>query len=242
LRLGQALTIEAQRRDGVLVAQTVRFSPPLVGKVATALQPGAAFSVNGTDVWVEAGAIGHAERGAIVAVSGAWRADHVVATRVDPAPQAPRASLAGDLLQDGHGGWRIGTTALLFADTAGLEPRKFTTVTGSYDNNGLVVETQEIGRFRLTVPALKHLSVEGYLTPAPVAPGLRISGLGHKFDTLARVRDFVPFRTLFTGPYQDGFRVETALALPEVFAARRDLMARVQAGAPDLLFRSTRPK
>lgn len=93
LRLGQALTIEAQRVGGALVAQTVRFSPPLVGKVAGALRPGAAFSVNGTDVWTEAGAIGQAARGALVAVSGAWRDDHVVATRIDPTPQVPRASL-----------------------------------------------------------------------------------------------------------------------------------------------------
>lgn len=71
LRLGQALTIEAQRVGGALVAQTVRFSRPLVGKVAGALRPGAAFSVNGTDVWTEAGAIGQAVRGALVAVSGA---------------------------------------------------------------------------------------------------------------------------------------------------------------------------
>ena len=102
-----------------------------------------------------------------------------------------------------------------FGDSAGLLPRKFMTGTGRHDNAGLVVQTQETGQFRLGIPALKHLSVEGYLTPAPIAPGLRISGLGHKFDTRARVGDFVPFRTLFTGPYQDGFRVETALALPE---------------------------
>ncbi len=221
--IGSALTIEAVARQGALVARRVLVSYPLIG---TLMPDG---SVNGIRVIAEPGAIGRPAAGTVVAVSGVWQDDAVVASRFDRITGAPYSVISGDILPDEASGWRIGAARLDLP--FGIRPTAGTYVTamGAPGADSFTVRRQMTGRFSRRAQ-LDALAVEGYLRPAPAAPGYRLAGLGHSFDDAAQLAPFHGHRALFTGPYLQTFEVARGLILPERLDQRRAAMREVLAG------------
>ncbi|MFQ6551804.1 DUF5666 domain-containing protein [Aestuariibius insulae] len=221
--IGTALTVEAVAQGGALVAQRVLVSYPLIG---TLMQDG---SVNGIRVIAEPGAVGRPAPGTVVAVSGVWRDGAVVASRFDRITGAPYSVIAGDILRDADGSWRIGTARLTLPFGARPTAGTYVTALGSPETDGFTVRRQSAGRFGRRA-VLGALAVEGYLRPAPAAPGYRLAGLGHSFDEGAQLQPFHGHRALFTGPYVQTFEVSRGLILPERLDQRRAAMRDVLAG------------
>ncbi|MEQ8964523.1 MAG: DUF5666 domain-containing protein [Azospirillaceae bacterium] len=233
----------------------------LVGPVTAAGADG--FAVMGVPVRVEPGvslaAIGgdRPRPGERVAVSGLWTGGGVVASRLDPAPDAAtdhvEGVVEGVVARGGTGapaGPRIGPLAL----PGGIDvpSGRFAAVAGRWTGAGLVVDDLAIGRPLLDAGPLARVSVEGYLAPESTpegrdtpGPGLAIAGLGAAFDPGARVGSLAIGRAVFIGALQEGpagraaedgrsparlFRVEHGIPLPEGHDARVAALAAIGDG------------
>ncbi|MEM8880409.1 MAG: hypothetical protein AAGC82_07400 [Pseudomonadota bacterium] len=230
LSLGHSLTIEAAANDaGLLSAARIHVTQPVVGRVGYVAPDGRSGLVGGTNVVLEAGAIGTLEPGQQVAVSGLWRGRTVIAARIDLADGKADA-LAG----------AVETTTATEAIIAGRRVAlgrlarpvigTFATVIGRQNGPLLEAASLSSGRFFGAAGALSSLSVEGYLQARSGAPFFEVSGLGHSFDREAALQAFAGRRTLFDGQYDGDFRVETGLLLPEDVSARQRLGQAILAG------------
>ena len=127
LAVGQVVWVDAVQRDDATRARRIEVWHALVGRIDARAPDGATLRLGGRSVEVLAetriaGDRDHAlAAGRSVAVSGLWRdGDHVVATRIDPAPEAEarvgprlaelvaRASPGDRLLVEGYLGERAG--------------------------------------------------------------------------------------------------------------------------------------
>lgn len=244
LAAGQALNVEAYSdADGMLVARSIGVTYPLIGPIDVVTDNG--FRVLGVEVAVEPGApiVGPdgvefvPAPGQQVAVSGVWRADDVVATRVDLLDTTAMPVVIAGEVKPGQtpDSVRLGTVELALPAGA-PSPRvgSFVTAIGEAQGGVLSVERLEAGRFAGSVAPLTRLSVEGYLEPITIAPGYAIAGLGHSFDDEAVLDALASSRALYVGPYDGDFRVALGLRLPEGFDARRTLLASLNDGfAPE---------
>ncbi|MEM8586879.1 MAG: DUF5666 domain-containing protein [Pseudomonadota bacterium] len=240
LAAGQALNVEAYSdADGRLVARSIGVTYPLIGPIDAVTDSG--FRVLGVEVEVEPGApiMGSdgiefvPVPGQQVAVSGVWRADDVVATRVDLLDTTTTPVVIAGEVKPGQtpDSVRLGTVELaLAADTPLPRVGSFVTAIGERQGDVFGVERLEPGRFAGSVAPLTRLSVEGYLEPTTVAPGYAIAGLGHSFDDEAVLDALASSRALYIGPYDGDFRVALGLRLPEGFDARRALLASLNDG------------
>lgn len=244
LAAGQALNVEAYNdADGMLVARSIGVTYPLIGPIEEVTDGG--FRVLGVEVEVEPGAPIVSRDGAEfvptpgqqVAVSGIWRADDVVATRVDLADTTTMPLVIAGEVKPGRtpDTVRLGPVELALP-VGGSPPRvgTFVTAIGQRQGDVFSVDRLEPGRFQGSVAPLTRLSVEGYLEPITSAPGYAIAGLGHSFDEAAVLDALASSRALYVGPYDGDFRVALGLRLPEGFDARRTLLASLNDGfAPE---------
>ena len=226
LEVGHSLTIEAATQSGTLFARRVHITHPLIGVVEGSPGISRRIRVAGIRVVVEQGAIVEMERGARVAVSGVWRGNRVVASRIDRLPSAGASVIAGALdvgrnpSDPAIAGQRLIVSRGINVPAAG----SFVTVIGEARDNGFAVAQLIPGRFTGAAGALQRLSVEGFLDPTNNAPFYEIAGLGHSFDPQAKLGRFRSDRSLFSGAYIGTFEVETAIKLPKRLDRRRDLL------------------
>ena len=225
LAVGHSLTIEAATENGVLVAKRVVATHPLVGVLR---RRGGRLTVAGVPVRVEEGAAVRVRPGRRAAVSGIWHGQEVVASRIDPAPRGAPDVVAGTMRRRPDGGWQIGSAPVTLGLLQVPAPDGFATATGRAGKSGFTVSTLATGRFTGAAGELTALSVEGYLAPAAAAPYYTVDGLGHSFGPASPVAPFAGLRTLFRGPYDGLFQMETGLALPETLEDRRAAMRALQ--------------
>ncbi len=220
LRAGDSLTVEAERlASGTVVARRVELTYPLVG-VMTALDPSErTLTVNGVAVFVETRITGFGI-GDRVAVSGLWRGDTVVASRISKAP-GPLDLVAGTVGRGAVSGVQLSSGATTLGQSG-----RFATVLGRFDPAKGKMDVQKIvfDRFTGAAGPLKSLSIEGWLEPTRAAPGFRIAGLGHSFARNLNLAPFQDQRVLFSGPYTGRFAANSALVLPDNPDARRRLL------------------
>ncbi len=220
LRAGDSLTVEAERfASDKVIARRVELTYPLVGVVTALDSSEGTLTVNGVAVFVETRITGFGI-GDRVAVSGLWREDTVVASRISKAPGLL------DLVAGTVGrGYVSGVQLSSGATTLGQSGR-FATVVGRFDTTKGAMDVQKIEFDRFTGAAgpLKSLSVEGWLEPTSAAPGFRIAGLGHSFARNLNLAPFQDQRVLFSGPYTGRFAANSALVLPDNPGARRRLL------------------
>ena len=240
LALGQALTVEAIRDDeGALLVRAMTLVEPLVGPIEAVTGDG--FRCLGVAVTIEPGAPLVAPDGAPftpaagqrVAVSGLWRGEAVVASRVELLPAAEGPAVVAGTVKAGAtpDTVRIGALDLVLPSGRSAPPvGSFATATGRQAGKALIVERVAEGRFSAVAAFLDRLSVEGYLEPVAAAPSYTVSGLGHSFDPAAKLDDLSTGRALFVGPYDGTFRVELGLPLPEGIARRQALLAAIDDG------------
>jgi hypothetical protein len=220
LAQGQPLTIVATRTRDRLVARHVQITYPLVGTVADGA---GGLSVNGVPVRREPGALGRAEPGARVAVSGVWTRGGVVASRFDPADDLP--DLLAGVVERAAAGLRIGGVPVQL-EGGPIFPRAGTylTVVGRYEGGAMDGREASGGRFVTGTAGLRQLSVEGYLEPVAAEPGFRVAGLGHSFARDLALAPLAGRRVAYFGPYDGRFGARAGYVLPESFAARRALL------------------
>lgn len=249
LAAGQTLTVEAvNETDDVLLVRSVTVVHPLIGPVDAVTADG--FRTLGVDVAIEpgaglvdaAGAPFSPAPGQRVAVSGLWRGEMVVASRVELLADGDGPDLIAGTVKRGTapGAVRLGGLDLVLADGTPAPPLdSYATVAGRRNGPALQVDRIAEGRFPGFISAIDALSVEGYLEPIPAAPGYTISGLGHSFDDAARLGDLASVRALFVGPYDGTFVVAYGLPLPEQVAQRERILDAVTDGfAPENALRT----
>lgn len=255
LALGKSLTIEAAQAGGTLSARRVFIAHPLIGTVEQAgagrlrclgislsLEPGSPLLDADGAAFIPAA-------GDRVAISGHWRGERIVATRVDRLSDDGPDVIAGALREsvaDGPGrlgGVKLGRLGGVELVGSGLERPAaggYVTARGRYEGGSFLVSDLDEGRFTGAAGNLTRLSVEGYLETVPGAPGYSLSGLGHGFDAEARLAALESTRAIFTGPYEGTFKVSHGLPLPERAAARRQVLAELEDPFAPKNARSTR--
>ncbi|MEM9045330.1 MAG: hypothetical protein AAGC81_11580 [Pseudomonadota bacterium] len=227
LAIGHNLTVEATTEANVLTARRVHLAHPVIGRVRNLAQDGRSARIAGVRVELDPGAIGQLELSKTVAVSGAWRNDHVVASRVDQIAAETPDVIAGEVKGINKDRLAIGGQTLLIGENQRPLVGGYSTVTGRLTEEGFLVESLVEGRFTGAAGPLKSLSVEGYLEASENAPFYALSGLGHSFDREARLAALEDDRAVFSGDYIGTFKVQSALRLPTNFADRRALLRQV---------------
>ncbi|MEM7239347.1 MAG: DUF5666 domain-containing protein, partial [Pseudomonadota bacterium] len=231
LGIGHSLTIEAESGATGYLARRVSLSQPLIGRVTDLSADRSTARINGVEVTLEPGAIGDWAQGTRIAVSGVWRADRVIASRLDWIADDLPDVIAGELQPEGLIG--IAGRAVNLGGLSAPDSGSFVTALGRNRPDRFEVSELRAGRFIGAAGSLVQLSVEGYLDPISTAPFYRLSGLGHSFDPNARLGAFAEQRSLLTGPYRGTFEVATAIRMPDDFEARRKRIRDVAAGAAE---------
>jgi hypothetical protein len=157
--------------------------------------------------------------GQVVAVSGLWRNEAVLATRIDVLDGATPAAVTGLLRRDA-GGWRIGATPLDVA--AGAPPAAGGQVAA---RGRLVVATLDSGGGAALPRGAAPLAVEGFVAPDGGGPGFHLSGLGLPLDPASAVAPLAGQRRLLLGRNAAAFLAEAAVDLPSDPAARARALA-----------------
>lgn len=229
VQIGHSLTVEASTVDGGLVARRVHISHPVIGKVERVR--GRTARVGGVRVVMERNAIGKMRRGRTVAVSGLWKGNTVIGSRVDDVEDPGLTVIAGVIDQSRLGG-PVSIGGQTFAFGADVPPvGSFATIGGKRSKGRFAPAWITPGRFFGSAGPLEQLSIEGYLEPSKAAPFFTVSGLGHSFDRDAKLRQLKDQRTLFSGPYVGTFAVSEGLPLPADQEARRDVVRQILAGS-----------
>ena len=182
LAVGQSLTVEAADDGGQLVARSIALVQPLIGPIEAIT--GSGIRSLGVAVDIEPGAVLAGpdggpftpETGQRVAVSGLWRGDGVVASRIDLLDRTDvPVVVAGEVKPIGTAGKRRlgGLELVLPPDGEAPEIGSFVTVAGRRAGAALIAEQVAAGRFQGTAGPLTRLSVEGYLGAHRRRPRLR---------------------------------------------------------------------
>ncbi|WP_299679237.1 DUF5666 domain-containing protein [uncultured Roseobacter sp.] len=226
IRVGDSLTIEALGSAGNLRARRVHVTYPLVGTVSERARGGRQLTVNGVPVLTEAGAP-LPSVGDRVAVSGLWRDDEVVASRLSLV-SGTLDLVSGDVLRTARG-IRIGPVSTRGRGLASRSNGSFASAIGRFDADRGILRATDIttARFTGAAGALARLSIEGYLTRSPTAPGYRIAGLGHSFERNLDLQKYAEARVLFNGAYTGRFAAESAVILPDNVSARQRVLRRL---------------
>lgn len=217
---GMAVTIFANRSEDGLRARRVSVDYTAIGTAERGRS--GRLEVAGVPVIAEPGALGTAEIGERVAVSGVWGPAAIVASRFDPAPEGPDL-IAGTVTRGDPARFGIGSVPV--RGIARL-PRRggYAVALGQSDERGFRARELMEGRFGAS-DRLRLLSVDGFLEPVAALPGFRIAGLGHSFDRQVRLQRLASNRALYFGRYTGLFRAQAGYVVPESFAERRAALA-----------------
>jgi hypothetical protein len=240
---GHVVEVAARGGDGTLRARRIAQLIALAGPVETVRAETREISVMGVPVQLAPGAgvavdggLAAIEPGRRVAVSGLWRDGGVVASRIEPVPEAlpaldaaPAATalVTGVVRTGPDGDRRVGPLPLAFDATTPPPDGQFAALYGRLRGERLEVRRIEPGHPAL--PArLDRLSVEAYAGTVHGAPALH--GLGLQVAEGTRLERLLGRRAVFIGPLQGRFRVEHGVPLPDAMAAQRDALEAVGDG------------
>lgn len=226
LSRGDSLTVEASGPNSALEAKRIHVTYPLVGVVTAVAAGGRSLMVSDVTVRLENAARG-VKAGDRVAVSGLWNGSEIVASGVAPA-RADLDLVSGTVTRRGGRAF-VGPVAVSGRGTAALRSAGYAEIGGQFDPQAqrLVAQTVETARFIGAAGPLRQLAIEGYLEPTTIAPGYRVSGLGHSFERDLQLAPFAEDRVLFRGAYTGLFDARSALVLPAQAAARRQVLGRL---------------
>lgn len=187
---GHVVEVAAEREAGRLVAREIEPIHALAGPLQAVDREGRRLMLLGTEVLLEPdavlprGGIGAFRPGQRVAVSGLWRDERVIASRVDfQSPKAvPLAKVSGVVTPRPGGRFAIGPV-LLAAEMGDLRPGFFHVVDGEWDAGILLVEDIRFGRTVVGRWPVDVLSVEAF----------------------GRGRDFAGYYSGYPGPDRGGY-------------------------------------
>ncbi|MCP4327582.1 MAG: hypothetical protein GY791_03990 [Alphaproteobacteria bacterium] len=189
--VGQVVAIEAVARDGALTARTVELQYPVTGPVERIDRAAGEMVVLGQRVrlsdetFAATGGRGAAPvldglaEGTYVDVSGLRDGDVIAASRVAPRYRGGISSILGPVTASGPGGVAIGGQRVDFTNGGAPDVRVGEVVQVAGDGAGHTLRVDSLRRMPM-VPfdgRMKRLSIEGYVAPGTVGPGLRLGGV-----------------------------------------------------------------
>lgn len=155
-----------------------------------------------------------------IAVSGLWRGDSIVASRIERIPGLPMASAVGTYRSDDTVD-RVGAVRLHGVDLQHARPLDVLTVQGAPVADGLQVESVAIGLFSGPVG---EVLFEGYLSEPDIEGAYTVQGSGLLSYVASPGMAIDPDRGLFCGDPQGITNIERVVDLPEDAAARGSLL------------------
>lgn len=215
--------------DDELIAQSATLFWPLIGPIENV---DGRFTVLGVEVLadrdtpvvedadgsiIEAGGL---SLGDTVAVSGLWRGDQVVATRIRRLARSVLSSVSGQV-RNNNGRPSIGATPVVGLQT---DRGPFATAFGRYVGGSLVAARVDYSPLGVFAAPIDRMIVEGYLAPNVADPGFHLSGFGLPLDPASTIERQVGVRSLFVGGFDGDFLVEAQTALPQTAAERRRIL------------------
>lgn len=177
---GHTVQIEARQRDGTWVARSIQRHQPLIAPVE-AISRGR-IRVLGTTVEIAEGIaiIGTIRRGTWIDVSGLWRGDTLVASRIEMVPPQRMIALRGTLTGSSTTGWYVGGVRVAGIRSSHLKAGQAVAV------RGRAMRARDGGTFvRAQDYALRDFSedtdravVEGYLSTPSLYGTYTVFGSG----------------------------------------------------------------
>lgn len=228
---GETVAVEAVRAADAWQALALRAYLPIVGPVASV--EGRRLAALGAAIEIPAG-VASVEQfvgepvaaGDWIAVSGFWRGDTVVASRIEKIPAQPLASAVGTYRPSDEFD-SVGAVRLIGVRLEHARPMDLLTVQGAPSTGGIAVEAVAIGLF--TGPVGEVL-FEGYLSQPNLQGAYTVQGSG--FLAYADQPMTVDgSRALFCGVTGGVGRIERILDLPESTARRDDVLRAFRADA-----------
>jgi len=161
-----------------------------------------------------------------VVVSGLWRGDTVVASRIEAAPANAGRDVVGGVVR-GTSPRRIGPLRLDAEGRAMPEAGTYASLTGRYADGRFKVRGVNTGHPVLT-QRLDRLSVEAYAGAIHGKPALH--GVGLRLAAGTRLQRLSGGRGVFIGGLDGAFRVQHGVPLPESLTAQRDALKAIGDG------------
>ena len=238
MSVGSTVIVEATSDGTLWTADRVSLFLPIVGPM-TAIDPDAGIVVvMGTPVVLGDDAAlvdrrGYADGKVIglsalspgdrLAVSGIWNGGEVIASRIDRLEDEGPHGLRGLLLKTGETAF-VGGTPLDDACCDRLKAPAFFSAVGEFIDGRFNIGRAEVGSAFLFRESVDQLIVEGYLARDPDGVGFHLSGFGLPADQSSPVKARPGVRSLFVGRYDDAFRIQQSIALPDDRTERIDLL------------------
>jgi hypothetical protein len=237
---GDTVFVEIEAKpDGVFASRLVQFFP-ISGPVSAVTRH--SFHVMGTRITIPSktpivdgsGRAVPLRAGQSVKVSGIWRQDHVIASRIVVAPNIP-ATLSGQV-RPRHGGIGIGATPIAFPPHSPSPPNSaalgkpklgaFVSVAGEYRQKRFrprIVKTDLPLRIdQLSAP----LSAQGYLARDFSGPGFHLSGFGLPMNQASPIPRTIGARAVFFGKMGGSFLIESQVPVsPSPVERAQDLLS-----------------
>ena len=229
LTLGSAVLVEARSSEESWSADRLSLFLPLVGPVSGIDLEARVVTMMGTPVVLDEDTALVDRRGYVdgvvikldairpgdrLAVSGIWKGGEVIASRIDRLEDDGPHSLSGLLLTDGEAA-TVGGARLDDACCERLAAPAFVRLTGSFAGDRFEVAQALAGSDLLFSEDVDRLIVEAYLARDPDGAGFHLSGFGIPADQASAVDATPGARSLFIGAYEDAFRIQRSLALPD---------------------------
>ncbi len=237
---GDTVFVEIEAKpDGIFASRLVQFFP--ISGPVTAVAPHELF-VMGTRITIPRktpivdplGRVVPVRAGQTVRVSGIWRQDRVIASRIVVGPNIP-ATLSGQV-RPRHGGIGIGATSIILPpqspsspDSAALGKPKlgaFVSVEGEYRQKRFrprIVRTGLPWRLdQLNAP----LVAQGYLARDFSGPGFHLSGFGLPMNQASPIPRTIGARAVFFGKMGGSFLIESQVPVsPSPVERAEDLLS-----------------
>ena len=184
---GHVVEIAAETEEGRLIAREIEPIFAVAGPVEAIKPAERRLLIMGADVMVPdeavlpAGGFGALRPGQRVAVSGLWRGEELVASRIEPASGA-EAVASGVVTPLPGGRYRVGGVPVA-AEWGDLVPGFPHVVSGRWVADALLVDEVRVGRSVIGRWPVEDIVVEGY----------------------GRARDFAGFYSGYPGPRREGY-------------------------------------
>lgn len=232
LDAGDVVEVVGRRRNGDVVPARMARLVALAGPITRSGDDGP-LRVMGVPVKPAPGAAIALQGGRLglrpdrrVVVSGLWRGDTVVASRIEPAGERAARDVVSGVVRAGEAS-RVGALRVAAGGLAMPEPGTFARVSGRYADGRLRAEGVESGHPAFT-GRLERLSVEAYAGAVHGRPALH--GVGLRLAEGTRLHRLAGGRGVFIGGLNGAFRVQHGVPLPEGLDAQRKALRAVGDG------------
>jgi hypothetical protein len=232
--VGSTVIVEARSDAGAWTAKSVSLFLPVVGPVSAIDSDAGVVTVMGTRVLLDESTSVVDRRGYIdgkviapdriepgdrLAVSGLWKGDEVIASRIDRLEDEGPDSLRGLLLKTENAAM-VGGTRLDEACCETFASPSYVELFGTFADDRFRIDRADVGSTLLFSEQIERLIVEAFLARDPDGQGFHLSGFGIPADQSSIIEETVGVRSLFVGSYDEAFSIQRSISLPDDTSTR----------------------